>query len=97
MLIRDSRLDTSACTHEGSALVVAPTPTMAGCGHCGEVVYPAAEVIAEHDFTCDGDVVRWWSRAMQIEVHRCGEDVTAFDEISIEELTHGRDQILVVH
>lgn len=81
MIIRDSHMDSRACNHVGSALVFAPSPSTACCGHCGEVVYPAAEVITDHLFACDGDVVRWWSNAMDLEVHRCGEDASMFDGI----------------
>lgn len=82
--IRDCHFDTRDCGHS-PAYVLHVGGTTAGCGHCGETVYPAVQVIAEHDIRCDGDVVTWWSRAMQLQVHRCGEEVALDESIHAED------------
>jgi hypothetical protein len=67
VLIRDCALRPCG---DGHPLVAVNGETVA-CGGCNETVYPQVLVLAEHDIRCELGVTVWFSRAMDVEVHRC--------------------------
>lgn len=64
----------SLCPEDDMLMVV--NHNAASCGHCGEMVYPEVSVIKDHDFACTDGVVTWYSRGMELEVHRCEQPTT---------------------
>jgi hypothetical protein len=68
MQIIENDLDGRGCTH-GFLLVL--RRNLAACGHCDEVVYPDLMVLRNHDFRCESGVCVWYSRDLELEVHRC--------------------------
>lgn len=67
--------------------VVLITGNSAACGHCHEVVYPEAQVIKNHNFTCRAGIAIWYSRDMEVTVHRCDHWLTQVTDQNLIDLT----------
>lgn len=80
-----ARCNFGPCAEEDSILAV--NGYTATCGHCGEVVYSDLRVLSEHDFKCEQGVAVWYSRAMEIEMHRCHQPSAEVDMEQLLDLT----------
>jgi hypothetical protein len=63
-----------ACGH---GFLIKINGTTASCGHCHEVVYPDLLVLRNHTFACEGGICVWYSRDLQVTVHRCDQPTTS--------------------
>lgn len=65
---------------------------VASCGHCEDVVYPDLHVLKDHDLRCENGVCVWYSRAMQLVVHKCDQPV---ESVEVHQTAERRAPIFV--